>query len=35
MYTGMYNGEAIEGITFVNDLYKGGFKPKDDEGGSE
>ena len=23
MYTGMYNGEQIEGITFINDLYKG------------
>lgn len=23
MYTGMYNGKAIEGITFVNDLYRG------------
>ena len=23
MYTDMYNGESIEGITFVNDLYKG------------
>lgn len=26
MYTGMYNGEAIEGITFINDLYKGDSK---------
>lgn len=23
MYTGMYNGEQIEGVTFINDLYKG------------
>lgn len=23
MYTDMYNGEQIEGITFINDLYKG------------
>ena len=22
MYTGMYSGEQIEGITFINDLYK-------------
>ncbi len=27
MYTNMYNGEQIEGITFINDLYKGEFKP--------
>ena len=27
MYTGMYSGEGIEGVTFVNDLYKGKFKP--------
>lgn len=26
MYTEMYNGEQIEGITFINDLYKGDFK---------
>ena len=24
MYTEMYNGEQIEGVTFINDLYKGG-----------
>lgn len=30
MYTEMFNGEQIEGITFVNDLYRGKFK-KDDE----
>lgn len=24
MYTGMYSGEGIEGVTFINDLYKGG-----------
>ena len=23
MYSAMYNGEQIEGITFINDLYKG------------
>lgn len=27
MYTGMYSGEGIEGVTFVNDLYKGKFEP--------
>lgn len=27
MYTGMYSGEGIEGITFVNDLFKGKSKP--------
>ena len=27
MYTGMYSGEGIEGVTFINDLYKGKFKP--------
>ena len=26
MYTEMYNGEQIEGVTFINDLYKGDFK---------
>jgi hypothetical protein len=26
MYTGLYSGEGIEGVTFVNDLYKGAFK---------
>ena len=31
MYTGMYNGEAIEGITFVNDLYIGKKKEKEEE----
>ena len=29
MYTEMYNGEAIEGITFINDLYKGKVTDKD------
>jgi len=28
MYTGMYASGNIEGITFVNDLYRGEFKPK-------
>ena len=23
----MYSGEGIEGVTFVNDLYKGKFEP--------
>lgn len=27
MYTGLYSSEGIEGVTFVNDLYKGKFKP--------
>lgn len=27
MYTGMYSSSNIEGITFINDLYKGKFKP--------
>ena len=31
MYTGMYSGEGIEGVTFVNDLYKGLYK-KEEEG---
>lgn len=31
MYTGMYSGEGIEGITFVNDLYKGKLKKEEDE----
>ena len=30
MYTDMYNGEAIEGITFINDLYKGKEKKEDE-----
>ena len=30
MYTGMYSGEGIEGVTFINDLYKGKFKPDSD-----
>ena len=30
MYTGMYASENIEGITFVNDLYKGDFKKKEE-----
>lgn len=32
MYNAMYSGEGIEGITFVNDLYRGAFKKKDDVG---
>jgi len=31
MYTEMYNGEAIEGITFINDLYKGKFKKEEED----
>lgn len=34
MYQGMFTSENIEGITFVNDLYRGEFKkeePEDDE----
>lgn len=30
MYTGMYSSSNIEGITFINDLYKGDFKKKED-----
>lgn len=30
MYTSMYASENIEGITFVNDLYKGDFKKKEE-----
>jgi hypothetical protein len=30
MYTGLYSSEGIEGVTFVNDLYKGAFKPDSD-----
>jgi hypothetical protein len=33
MYTEMYNGEAIEGITFLNDLYRG--KSKKEESDTE
>lgn len=37
MYSAMYSGENIEGITFLNDLYRGPFKDKDkkSEGESE
>lgn len=31
MYQGMFTSENIEGITFVNDLYRGKFKPKGEE----
>ena len=31
MYTGMYASSNIEGITFINDLFKGEFKPKKKE----
>ena len=31
MYTGMYAGESIEGITFINDLYKGDFKTSEED----
>ena len=30
MYTGMYSGEGIEGVTFINDLYKGGDKKEEE-----
>ena len=30
MYTGLYSSEGIEGVTFVNDLYKGAFKKDED-----
>ena len=35
MYTEMYAGEGIEGVTFVNDLYKGKFKPNSSDGEDE
>lgn len=31
MYNELYSGEGIEGITFLNDLYRGSYK-KDEEG---
>ena len=31
MYTGMFSTDNIEGITFLNDLYKGDFKKKEEE----
>lgn len=31
MYQNMFTSENIEGITFINDLYKGGIGIKDDE----
>lgn len=31
MYTGMYSAGDIEGITFINDLYRGEFKDKKEE----
>ena len=31
MYTGMYASSNIEGITFINDLYKGKFEKKEEE----
>ena len=31
MYQDMYSGEGIEGITFVNDLYKGENKKKEED----
>ena len=30
MYTGMYASSNIEGITFINDLYKGEFKKEEE-----
>ena len=35
MYTNMYNGDQIEGITFINDLYKGKRDKIEAEGGDE
>lgn len=35
MYTNMYNGDQIEGITFINDLYKGKRDRIEAEGGDE
>ena len=32
MYQDMYSGEGVEGITFINDLYKGADKKDKDEG---
>ena len=32
MYTGMYSSGDIEGITFINDLYRGKFKKEDEDG---
>ena len=31
MYTGMYSSGDIEGITFINDLYRGKFKKDEEE----
>ena len=31
MYTGMFSTDNIEGITFLNDLYRGDFKKKEEE----
>ena len=31
MYTGMYSSSNIEGITFINDLYKGDFKKEEED----
>lgn len=31
MYTDMYNGDEVEGITFLNDLYVGDKKEKEEE----
>lgn len=35
MYTGMYSAGDIEGITFINDLYRGEFKKEEDTDGKE
>lgn len=35
MYQGMFTSENIEGITFLNDLYRGPYKKDDDEEGEE
>ena len=31
MYNEMYSGEGIEGVSFINDLYRGPYK-KEEEG---
>lgn len=31
MYNDMYSGEGVEGITFLNDLYKGPYKKEGEE----
>ena len=31
MYNNMYSGEGVEGVTFLNDLYKGDKLKKDED----